>query len=124
MRICFPIEVDKGLDSVIFGHFGLAPLFMFVDTKAKTSQAVINQARHDRDKCSPLKILEENETDMVIVEEIGPEAIARLNANRITVYKAGKKTLRENIDLFRNHCLTELSVDHACLDHGTCEHQP
>lgn len=124
MRICFPIETDRGLDSVVFDHFGLAPLFMFVDTRTNSSRTVINQARHDRDRCSPLESLDKHASDMVIVEEIGPEAIAKLNAKGIRVYKAGEKTLRENIDLFRNHCLTELSVDHACRNHGSCRHQP
>lgn len=32
MKICFPVQQDKGMESAVYHHFGSAPLFVVVDT--------------------------------------------------------------------------------------------
>jgi len=32
MKICMPVSEAKGMDSVIYGHFGSAPFFAVYDT--------------------------------------------------------------------------------------------
>jgi predicted Fe-Mo cluster-binding NifX family protein len=41
MKICFPVESDKGLDSEVFGHFGSAPTFVVFDTEAKSIDTIL-----------------------------------------------------------------------------------
>ena len=43
MKICFPVESDKGLDSEVFGHFGSAPIFVVFDTETKSTDTINNQ---------------------------------------------------------------------------------
>ncbi len=42
MKICFPVKEDKGLDSVLYGHFGTAPIFIVCDTETGEFEAVEN----------------------------------------------------------------------------------
>ena len=59
MKICFPVESDKGLDSEVFGHFGSAPIFVVIDTEANSIDTINNQdLGHAHGMCSPLKTLD------------------------------------------------------------------
>ena len=58
MQICFPVEIDKGLDSDVFGHFGSAPFFVVFDTENKSIHTINNQdLGHVHGMCNPLKAL-------------------------------------------------------------------
>ena len=35
MKVCFPVEKNEGINSVVYGHFGSAPAFVMVDTERK-----------------------------------------------------------------------------------------
>ena len=32
MKVCFAVEINHGIESAIYGHFGSAPHFVMVDT--------------------------------------------------------------------------------------------
>ncbi len=58
MKICFPVELDKGLESEVYGHFGSAPVFVVFDTEAKSISTINNQdLGHTHGMCNPLKAL-------------------------------------------------------------------
>ena len=40
MKVCFPVPEDKGLDSLVYGHFGSAPLFGVDDHEQGGSERV------------------------------------------------------------------------------------
>ena len=119
MKLCIPIEENKGLESIPYGHFGSAPMFMLFDTESNETKVIDNHdLYHANGACHPMKNLDGENIDTVLVGGIGSRAIARLNEIGIKVYKSIQGTLQENIDHFRNNRLTELTQDNACSHHG------
>jgi hypothetical protein len=58
MKICFPTENLKGLDSIVYGHFGSAPGFVIVDTESTDIEEIKNgDLHHAHGMCQPLKAL-------------------------------------------------------------------
>jgi ArsR family transcriptional regulator len=124
MKICFPVDSDQGLNSEIFGHFGSAPLFVVYDTDEKSVHTINNQdLGHVHGMCNPLKALNGKRVDHIIVGGIGAGAINKLNEMGIKVYKASKGSIQDNISLFEQQALSEMTVHQACGGHiGGCGH--
>ncbi len=124
MKLCFPVEKDNGLNSNVFGHFGSAPLFVVYDTDGDLLSSIDNQdIDHIHGKCNPLKALNGKLVDAVIVGGIGAGAITKLNEMEIKVYKATNGSIQENLDLFKENKLTEMTMAHTCGGHiGGCIH--
>ena len=124
MKLCFPVEKDNGLNSNVFGHFGSAPLFVVYDTDGDLLSSIDNQdIDHIHGKCNPLKALNGKLVDAVIVGGIGAGAITKLNEMEIKVYKATSGSIQENLDLFKENKLTEMTMAHTCGGHiGGCIH--
>jgi ArsR family transcriptional regulator len=121
MKLCFPIEANNGIDSIVYGHFGSAPLFILFDTETNTLETINNQnLEHIHGRCSPLQALNGKSVDAILVGGIGAGAIGKLNAMGIKVFKASDDTVQKNIDLFKNNSLPEIKVDDACNQHGGC----
>ena len=119
MKLCFPVESNQGLDSIVFGHFGSAPLFVVFDTETQTLETISNQdLGHVHGMCSPLKALNGKAVDAIVVGGIGAGAINKLNALGIKVYRASQGTVKSNIELLQKAALTEMSAEHACGGHG------
>ncbi len=124
MQICFPVEVDKGLESEVFGHFGSAPFFVVFDTQAKSVHTINNQdLGHVHGMCNPLKALNGKKVDAIVVGGIGAGAINKLNEMGIKVFKALNGSVEENLGFFETSTLTEMTVKQACGGHeGGCDH--
>jgi len=123
MKLCFPVESDNGLESLVYGHFGSAPVFVVIETEDYSIDTISNQdLGHSHGMCSPLKALNGKSVDAIIVGGIGGGAINKLNAMGIKVYRAINSTIKENIELFKKNSLSELSLEHACDGHAGCAH--
>lgn len=124
MQICFPVEVDKGLESEVFNHFGSAPFFVVFDTQAKSVHTINNQdLGHVHGMCNPLKALNGKKVDAIVVGGIGAGAINKLNEMGIKVFKALNGSVEENLGFFETSTLTEMTVKQACGGHeGGCNH--
>jgi len=124
VQICFPVEVDKGLESEVFGHFGSAPFFVVFDTQAKSVHTINNQdLGHVHGMCNPLKALNGKMVDTIVVGGIGAGAINKLNEMGIKVFKALGGSVQENLGSFETNTLTEMTVKQACGGHdGGCAH--
>ena len=124
MQICFPVEVDKGLESEVFGHFGSAPFFVVFDTQTKSVHTINNQdLGHVHGMCNPLKALNGKMVDAIVVGGIGAGAINKLNEMGIKVFKALSGSVQENLGFFETNILTEMTVKQACGGHeGGCDH--
>lgn len=122
MKICVPVNENKGMESMVYNHFGSAPLFMVYDTEKKDVKALENKdLNHQHGMCQPLKAISGEEVDAVIVGGIGAGAISKLNAQGIRVYKAETDTLSKNIELLINDKLSEFSMKNCC-SHDDCKH--
>ncbi|MCG8616038.1 MAG: diguanylate cyclase [Desulfobacterales bacterium] len=124
MKLCFPVKTDNGLKSKIFGHFGSAPCFVVFDTEDASIFTINNQdLGHVHGQCNPMKALDGQVVDVVVVGGIGAGAIRGLNNKGITVYKAGEGDIETNIQHFKDEALTEMTMAHTCGGHGDeCGH--
>jgi len=122
MKICVPVEVNEGLDSKPFGHFGSAPMFVVCDLESGDISTINNgDLGHEHGKCQPIKDLSGNVVDAVIVGGIGQGAIMKLNSMKIKVYRAQGETIEENLNLLKENKLQEFPSNHTC-SHDGCGH--
>jgi ArsR family transcriptional regulator len=123
MKLCFPIEANDGLNSMVYGHFGSAPMFYIHDSETKDSEIIDNQnLSHAHGMCSPIQALNGTSVDAIVVGGIGAGAINKLNMMGIKVYQAVEDTVQKNIELFNIQSMPEITLDHACNHHGGCSH--
>ena len=124
MKVCFAVQEDQGIDSTVYGHFGSAPVFIVVDTELQKAVTVNNRdLNHVHGACSPIKAIGGQDIEAVVVGGIGAGAIRGLNAAGIKVYGSVKETVKDNLALFIENKLPELSMLNACGGHqGGCGH--
>jgi predicted Fe-Mo cluster-binding NifX family protein len=119
MKVGFAVQVNEGLESAIYDHFGSAPAFIIVDTELKQVLEVDNtNMHHVHGACNPVTALGGNSIDAMVVGGIGPGALMKLNALGVKVYGAGAATVNENIALLAESRLRELSMNDSCREHG------
>jgi predicted Fe-Mo cluster-binding NifX family protein len=119
MRVCFPIEKDQGLESVVFGHFGSAPMFLLVDTEDRRATAVSNSDQyHTYGACNPLRALDGQQVDGIVVGGIGAGALNHLQRSGLRVFKAQGATVQENIEKIALNILPEFTAQDTCSGHG------
>lgn len=126
MKIAFPTQVDQGLESPVFAHFGSAGYFLVVDDASGSLETIINADRdHLHGHCQPLAALGGIKVDAVVVGGIGGGALQKLLSSGIKVYRAVEGTLNQNLDLIRDNRLPEFSFTMTCAGHGAhgdCAH--
>jgi predicted Fe-Mo cluster-binding NifX family protein len=99
-------------------------MFLIVDTEGMDLQTVGNgDLHHVHGACNPVMALGGQKVDALVVGGIGGGALVRLNAMGVKVYEAGAPKVKENLKLFKDNKLEELSLDHSCKAHeGGCGH--
>jgi predicted Fe-Mo cluster-binding NifX family protein len=118
MKIAFPVQVDQGLDSQVYGHFGSAPSFVILDSASGQLETVGNSdAHHAHGQCQPMKALAGNPVDAVVVGGIGGGALMRLQAQGIRVFRAVEGSVKQNLDYMKSGKLPEFSVNMTCAGH-------
>lgn len=126
MKVSFPVQNNEGIDSKVYNHFGSAPLFVVVDTETNVLGIINNRDQHHvHGACNPIKALDGQKIDVVIVGGIGGGALSRLNQAGIKVYRAQMQTIKENLAMFSSQSLTELTLQDCCGGHsqgGDCAH--
>jgi predicted Fe-Mo cluster-binding NifX family protein len=124
MKIGFAVQLNEGMESIVYGHFGSAPAFIIVDTEQNQVLGLDNKnMHHEHGACNPIMALNGNQIDAMIVGGIGGGALMKLNAMGIKVYGAAAMTVQENIALLADDRLQELSMDNSCRAHqGQCGH--
>jgi predicted Fe-Mo cluster-binding NifX family protein len=119
MRVAFPTEDDNGLDSRVYGHFGSAPRFIMIESETKQMETVDNMDKdHLHGQCQPMKALNGETVDAVVVGGIGAGALNGLNNSGIKVYRAVDGTVAENLKLIQSGTLPELLPGQTCGGHG------
>lgn len=127
MKICFPVQQDEGIESKVYNHFGSAPLFVVVDTTMADAVSTISNGdqHHVHGACNPIKALDNQKVDAVVVGGIGAGALTRLNQLGIRVHRAQGPTIRDNLALLASQKLPEYTVQGCCGGHGAdggCAH--
>jgi len=126
MKVCFPVLKAEGLESEVYGHFGSAPAFLFIDTDSNRMTRINNgDQHHAHGMCNPMKALDNQKVDAIVVGGIGAGALNRLNQLGIKVFQAQAPMVKENIEMLKAENLPEFTVQHTCPGHGHvggCKH--
>lgn len=118
MRICIPVQENKGLESVPYNHFGSAPIFLICDSESNEIKAVNNgDLHHEHGMCQPLKALSGETVDVILVGGIGAGALSKLNSWGIKAYRAINAPVSQNIEMLMDNKLAELTLDNSCKHH-------
>ena len=119
MKVCFPVANANGEDSEVYGHFGSAPVFIIVETKDNHVITINNKDQHHaHGACNPMKALNNQQVDAIVVGGIGAGALTKLNQQGIKVFQAQAQKVKENIQLLKDHGLPEFTMKHTCAGHG------
>ena len=126
MKVCFPVQKNEGMDSTVYNHFGSAPVFVVIDTDTNDVSVINNRDQHHaHGACNPIKALDNQKVDAIVVGGIGAGALTRLNQMGINVHRSQAATIRENIAMFSSKSLPELTLQGCCGGHskdGGCSH--
>ncbi len=126
MKVCFPVQNNEGLDSAVYNHFGSAPVFVVVDSDTNDLSVISNRDQHHaHGACNPMKALDNQKVDAIVVGGIGAGALTRLNQMGIIVHRSQAATIRENMAMFASKSLPELTLQGCCGGHskdGGCAH--
>jgi predicted Fe-Mo cluster-binding NifX family protein len=118
MKIAFPVQEDRGLESPVFGHFGSAPHFVVLDDATGALEAIgNNDAHHAHGQCQPIKALGGTTVDLVVVGGIGGGALMKLQGLGVRVFRAVEGTVQDNLNLLQSGSLPEFQTNMTCAGH-------
>ncbi len=119
MKVCFPVLKAEGLESEVYGHFGSAPAFLVIETDSNRMTTINNgDQHHAHGMCNPMRALNNQKLDAIVVGGIGAGALSRLNQLGIKVFQAQAPMVRENIKMLKAQNLPEFTLQHCCPEHG------
>ncbi len=120
MRICIPIEKDDGLKSIVYGHFGSAPLFAIYNTESKEIEVIGNgNLHHAHGQCSPIAALSGASVDILATGGIGAGAIERLRTMGVKVCRVGtSQTIEDIVSTYEQDGLKEIGTNEVCIHHS------
>lgn len=120
MKICFPVEQDKGLESPVYGHFGSAPGFVTFDTETRQTGFINNRdAVHEHGACNPASALAGAGVDAIVVGGIGQGAMMRLMQDGVSVYQAKDGRVSADAENFMQNRLLKLAGKENLCGGGT-----
>jgi predicted Fe-Mo cluster-binding NifX family protein len=120
LRICIPVNENKGLESSVCQHFGAAPLFLLIDTETEELDMLDNSNQHQaHGQCRPVAALVGKGIDGVVVGGIGMGAINRLRAGGTEVFISQLSTVAEVLLALREGRLKPAALNAACSGHGS-----
>jgi len=126
MKIAFPTQENKGLESTVHNHFGSAPFFVVVASENGELDVLDNQdLGHEHGNCQPLAALGGAPVDAVVVGGIGGGALKKLVDAGVQAYRAVEGTVSENLSLIKEDKLPVFTMDQTCRGHqgiGDCVH--
>lgn len=120
MKICIPINQDKGMASRVNMHFGSAINFFIYDEGAESFDVIANgDAHHAHGMCQPLSQLMGKDIGSVICGGMGARAVQKLNEGGIKAFRAKEDglTVTEILEQFRSGDLDEITPACACQEH-------
>lgn len=121
MRIAFPVNEDRGLDSPVHDHFGTAERFIIVNADDRRVQSIENADRdHEHGRCQPLAAFSGVPVDAVVVGGIGAGALHRLADGGVQAFRAVEGTVADNLNLIALKRLPAFPRHHTC--DGDCHH--
>lgn len=112
IAVCSKEETEN---SLLANRFARAEYFVFFNSDSKVYTSVDNKAKMAAGGASgvAVKILGNNNVDVVLCPEVGPKALEALNAFEIKAYNfAGTSTVSEAINMYLDNQLTPITSSH------------
>jgi predicted Fe-Mo cluster-binding NifX family protein len=101
MKIAFPVKENRGLESIVDEHFGVAENFIIVDSKTRKFELAANQKLEgEKSSCKTGVFIKETPVDAVVTRCMGDGSKNKLTSANIMVYQAQKNSILENLELF------------------------
>jgi len=119
MRICIPVDDNKGNQSRTYGHFGSAPWFIIYDTVTENIETVLNtNEHHEHSQCNPLASLQQYNLEAMITGGIGRRALEKIHTAGMKVFRVDEgETIESVITLFNDQKLSEVTFEDTCHHH-------
>jgi predicted Fe-Mo cluster-binding NifX family protein len=118
MKICLPVLEDKGMESVVFGHFGSAPCFAMYDTETRTvAFSKNNEAEHEHGSCMPVDALKKLGAEAVLCRGMGLRAANHLIAAGIKPFLVEAEIIAEAIGKYNSKDVRVLDESTSCHAH-------
>lgn len=114
MRVAFPIDENSGLDSRLNDHFGVAEIFLIVDTDTRQTELLENAKLSGESSCKAGIFGEKDQVDAVITKCMGDGSQRNLAKVNIRVFQAQKDTIAENLDLLEKEELKLFHIFDFC----------
>ncbi len=119
MKVAFPSQEDRGMDSPVYSHFGSAPFFLVVNTDGNGIETIENSdLHHAHGQCQPMAALGGEPVDAVVVGGIGGGALRKLQSSGIKVYRAVEGSVVENLTLIQEGKLLQFAFNQTCGGHA------
>jgi predicted Fe-Mo cluster-binding NifX family protein len=112
MKVCFPIQNNEGIESLVYKHFGSAPEFLIVNTELQTAQ-LLNDLDPQQVHRAVI-VIGGLDIDAVVVNKMGSKALTKLNAGGIKVYRRLTQSVKDNLALLQQNRLPELTFELSC----------
>lgn len=110
MKICIPVN-DHNENCSVSDVFGRCEFFAFYNSDTKEFEYVKNEAK-DAPGGAGIKaanIVVSNKADVIIAPRIGEKAMNVLNIAKIETFENKGNDVKENIESYLNHTLSELA---------------
>jgi predicted Fe-Mo cluster-binding NifX family protein len=119
MKICMPVLEDKGMDSVMYGHFGSAPCFALYNTDTHTVvSSKNNEAEHEHGSCMPVDALRAMGAEAVLCRGMGLRATNLLMTAGIKPFLVEAGTIAEAIGKYERREIRVLDEQNSCQAHN------
>jgi len=116
MKLTFPTNDDKGLDSQLADHFGRAPTFTIIDSETEELKVIDNSGEHFGGRQSAPVLVVNHGTNVLICKALGRKAIARFGELGIDIYITDKLTVKNALEAYRKDELQKATESEACAD--------
>jgi predicted Fe-Mo cluster-binding NifX family protein len=118
MKICMPVLEEKGMNSIVFGHFGSAPFFALYDTESQALSIVNNSlGEHEHGQCMPVDAIRKTGAQAVLCKGMGMRAANLLTEAGITPYMVEAGTVSDAIAQYTAKNAAVLDASKACRHH-------
>jgi len=115
MKVAFPVKEDKGLESFIDDHFGVAKTFLIVDMKTRGLELKDNRKLlAEGSKCKTGVFKKEDQVDAVVTQCMGDGSQRSLTSSNIKVYQAQGNTILKNLELLEKDELKLFHIFDFC----------
>lgn len=116
MKITFPTNDLKGLESQLADHFGRAPTFTIIDSETDELKVIDNSGEHFGGRQSAPVLVVNNGTNVLVCKALGRKAIAKFVELGIEVYITKELTVKNALEAFNKQELKKATESEACAD--------